>query len=107
MKKIFFVLALFSIAPVAFCQVVSSSNSIEKTTGPDGWIIHTRSSVYQVIVNENGEVIPVYFGDAAKAWFTKKNPLWTNRVQEVPVRGGFTNKIPAVEVVFADNVRDI
>ena len=52
-------------------------------------------------------MIPVYFGDAAQRTFLKKNLLWTTRIEEVPVRGGFTNKTPAAEVVFADNVRDI
>lgn len=107
MKKIFFILVLFSIASVAFCQIASSENAIEKTTSPDGWMIHTRSSIYQIIVNKNGEVIPAYYGDDAQESFLKKNALWTNRVQEVPVRGGFADKTPAVEVVFADNVRDL
>jgi len=107
MKKIFFILVLFSLASVTFCQVASLENAIEKTTSPDGWMIHTRSSVYQIIVNKNGEVIPAYYGDDAQESFLKKNALWTSRVQEVPVRGGFANKTPAVEVVFADHVRDI
>lgn len=107
MKKIFFVLFLFSIVFENFCQITSSVNPIERMTATDGWTIHTKSSVYQVIVNENNEVIPVYFGDAAQGVFTKKYPLWMNRVQEVPVRGGFANKTPAIEVVFSDNVRDI
>ena len=107
MKKIFFVLFLFSIVFENFCQITSSVNPIERMTATDGWTIHAKSSVYQVIVNENNEVIPVYFGDAAQGLFTKKYPLWMNRVQEVPVRGGFANKTPAIEVVFSDNVRDI
>ncbi len=107
MRKIVFVLGFLSIVPAGFCQVVSSSNSIEKTTTPNGWMLHTRSSVYQVIVNENGEVIPVYFGNAAQGSFSKQNTLWTNKIHEVLVRGGFANKTPAVEVVFDDNVRDI
>ncbi len=107
MKKASFTIAFLFIVSGAFCQVISSVNSIEKTNNPTGWIIHTKSSVYQVIVNEQNEVIPVYFGDAAQGTFLKKNPLWTTRIEEVPVRGGFTNKTPAAEVVFADNVRDI
>ncbi|MEO6288978.1 MAG: hypothetical protein ABIO76_03605 [Ginsengibacter sp.] len=88
--------------PAGFCQVVSSSNSIEKITTPNGWMLHTSSSVCQVIVNENGEVIPVYFGNA-KGSFSKQTTLWTNKIHEVPVRGGFANKTPAVEVVFDDS----
>ncbi len=98
---------LLAFVSFGFCQAVSLGNTIERTKNPDGWIIHTGSSVYQIIVSENKEVVPVYYGDAAQASFEMKNPLWTNNISEVPVRGGFTNKTPAVEVVFPDNVRDM
>ena len=98
---------LLAFVSFGFCQAVSPGNTIERTKNPDGWIIHTGSSVYQIIVSENKEVVPVYYGDAAQASFEMKNPLWTNNISEVPVRGGFTNKTPAVEVVFPDNVRDM
>ena len=70
-------------------------------------MIHTMSSVYQIIINKNGEVIPAYYGNVAQESFLKENALSTNKVMEVPVRGGFANKTPAVEVVFADNTRDL
>lgn len=107
MKKIFFILVLFSNPSFTFCQPASLNNIIEKTTSPDGWMIHTRSSVYQIIINKNGEVIPAYYGNDAQESFLKENALSTNKVLEVPVRGGFANKTPAVEVVFADNTRDL
>jgi alpha-galactosidase len=104
MKKIFFALAILFATCDIFCQ---TGSSIEKTNAPDGWIIHTKSSVYQIIVNENGEVVPVYYGDAVQGAFIKKSNLWNNRIQEVPVRGGFASKTPAIEVLFSDHVRDI
>jgi len=107
MKKFFLVVVFLSSFCFSFCQTVSSGNIIEKTTAPDGWFIRTNSSVYQIIVNGNGEVVPVYYGNAAQAIIEKKSPLRTYGISEVPVRGGFANKTPVMEVVFPDNVRDI
>jgi alpha-galactosidase len=105
MKRIFFASTFVLAISSAFCQVAPPSNVIEKITSPAGWLIHTRSSVYKIIINENGELVPQYYGNPEGA--SVKNPLWTGRVQEVPVRGSFANKTPALEVLFADNVRDI
>ena len=106
--KIFFLTVVFLLFfSFSFCQTVPSGNIIMKTTAPDGWLIRTKSSVYQIKVNGNGEVVPVYYGKAEQALFEKKNPLWTDKISEVPVRGGFADKTPVVEVLFPDNVRDI
>lgn len=106
MKKIFILFIFVAVMSGAFSQS-APANAIEQTTSPNGWIIHTKSAVYQLVLDDNGMIIPVYFGDAAQASFKKQNPVWNNKIAEVPVRGGFANKKPAVEVIFSDNVRDI
>lgn len=79
---------------------------IIKTDNPKGWIIRTKSSAYQLIIGANGAVKPVYYGDKAQALQGKKNPAWYEGIDEVPVRGGLPFKTPALEVIFADHVRD-
>ena len=80
---------------------------ITKVDDPRGWIIKTRSSSYQVLIDDKGNVIPAYYGSAAQTSSLKQNPHWNSQVHEVPVRGGFPGKTPMIEVVFHDEVRDI
>lgn len=84
----------------------SISKPIVKTESPKGWLIKTQSSAYQIILTANGAVKPVYYGDKAQIDEGKKNPDWFEGIDEVPVRGGLPFKTPALEVVFADHVRD-
>jgi len=82
-------------------NAVFSQNSIQ--TGSDGksWNVVTRSSVYQLRV-ENDEVRMLNYGN--KSLMERvRSPLGA----EIPVRGGFVNATPQIEVVFPDGVRDI
>jgi alpha-galactosidase len=79
---------------------------IVKTENPGGWIIKTKSSVYQIIITADGKVKPGYYGAKGQATYLKKNAAWYEGLDEVPVRGGRTAKTPMLEVVFNDNVRD-
>lgn len=83
------------------------NDTIMKTYSPEGWIIKTRSSAYQLIIDKNGKIKPVFYGAIAQAEFGKKNSSWFEDVDEIPVRGGFPDKIPMLEVIFEDNVRDV
>lgn len=93
----------FSFLPV-FAQ--RDNAPIVKTDSPQGWIVKTKSSVYQLIIATNGSVKPVYYGDKDQADYGKKNAAWYEGIDEVPVRGGLPFKTPVLEVIFADHVRD-
>jgi len=84
----------------------SDNLPIIKTESPNGWIIKTKSSAYQIIVTETGNVKPVYYGSKEQADYVKKNAAWYEGIDEVPVRGGLPFKTPMLEVVFNDHVRD-
>jgi len=88
-------------------QVKTIQNSTGKTIG---WNVLTGSSVYQMMLNDRGEVIPVFFGSRQRAeQLLRQDRARGNgpfQLNEVPVRGGFADKIPIVEVSFADNIRD-
>ncbi len=93
------------------CKVFSQIDSVVNANGKTiGWNVTTQSSVYQIMLNDKGDVIPVFFG--TKAHEEKLLPQDRSRgngpfqLNEVPVRGKFADKIPVVEVVFADNTRD-
>ncbi len=107
MKTIFLFSALF-----VSLSVFGQSGVIQETTQPKGWIIQTDASVYQLIVNRQGEVTPVYYGPKEQFNHRKPNALWnTDNIPEIPYRGGGSDlfkmpRTPLLEVVFDDNVRD-
>ncbi|MCD2422659.1 alpha-galactosidase [Niabella pedocola] len=71
-----------------------------------GWLIRTKSSAYQLLISQDKRVYPVYYGPVAQAGFKKRSGVWTQGVEELPVRGGYPTKSPLLEVVFNDQVRD-
>lgn len=83
-----------------------ADSSILTTTTPKGWIIHTKSSAYQLVVTEDKKVQQVYYGPVAQDNFIHKNAQWVGGSDEIPVRGGFPDKTPLLEVIFPDQVRD-
>lgn len=93
--------------PLIFNNAFSQSDSvIRRLTAPDGWLIQTKNSVYQLTINGNKKLLPVFYGPVQEAGFTTRNAGWYERVEEVPVRGGPATKSTALEVVFDDGVRD-
>jgi alpha-galactosidase len=86
--------------------VAAQTGPVTKTDDPKGWIIQTRSSAYQIVITEKGQVKPVYYGLKEQAGYGKKNAAWSEGIDEIPVRGGLPFKTPMLEVVFADQVRD-
>lgn len=91
----------------SFAQIDSLVNANGKIIG---WNVFTNSSVYQIMLNDRGDVIPVFFG--SKAHGEKLVPQDRSRgngpfqLNEIPVRGKFADKIPIVEVEFSDHTRD-
>jgi len=99
MKKGIILIILVSLANVIFAQ----SNAIEKNSDNTAWSIYTNSSLYQISVTDAGSVNMTYFGNKVQDVKHLKNQ-WKD---ELPVRGGYSNTTPVLEVIFADGVRDI
>lgn len=100
-------LTLFCVLSSGVQAQALDREAIMETTTPKGWLIRTVSSAYQIIVDNDGKVKPVFFGPAAQAGSPDKSGAWFKGVDEVPVRGGFPGKTPMLEVVFKDRVRDL
>ena len=83
------------------------AQEILKTSAPNGWILKTENSVYQMIIDNNQKIKHVFYGSPEQSDFRQKNAKWMQSVDEVPVRGGVPFRTPAVEVVFSDGVRDM
>jgi alpha-galactosidase len=106
-KSITLVLPLLLFVLNAFPQIDSIVDATGKVTG---WNVLTNSSVYQLTITDKGEVVPVFYGPkihaerlVAQDRSRGNGPFQLN---EIPVRGSFADKIPLVEVVFADGTRD-
>ncbi|SHJ16572.1 alpha-galactosidase [Tangfeifania diversioriginum] len=99
MKKGIILIILVSLANVIFAQ----SNVIEKNNDNTAWSIYTNSSLYQISVTDAGSINMTYFGNRVQDVKHLKNQ-WKD---ELPVRGGYSNTTPMLEVIFADGVRDI
>ena len=107
-SKIFIAFILLLTVFRASAQIESINNANEKLIG---WNIQTKNSLYQIALNDRGDVYPTYYGAKAqvKGLMTQDRSRGGNGpfpVNEVPVRGKYADKIPAVEVVFADGTRD-
>lgn len=74
------------------------------------WNLETKNAVYQLRI-DNGRIYPTYFGDIAAASTDhvqdRIRPNNPHTLEEIPVRGSFADKMPVVEAVFPDGVRDI
>ena len=89
----------------------SQAANITKIEGKTpGWDISTRHSVYQLRIDESGAIHPVFWGNKAQIGVqtgqARKRANGPFRVDEVPVRGTYADKMPVLEVVFADQTRD-
>ena len=86
----------------------SARSSIVK--GENGWVVSTDKSSLVIRV-EGTAAYPVYYGssDAIPAtWRQNRSTGYGYRIlEEVPVRGMFADKLPIVEAVFPDGVRDM
>lgn len=97
-------LLLICASLTSFAQ--QQNQEIVAVDNPKGWIIKTKSSAYQLTITSTGAVKPGYYGSIAQASYGKINAAWSETIDEVPVRGGVPFKTPALEVIYADGVRD-
>ena len=85
---------------------------IELSQNPTRWTISTENSSYQVILTEDKNLTPGYFGPLA-GLRTFEAPNWKTPAEigtilrEVPYRGGFVEMTPALEVIFPDHTREL
>ena len=104
---------LFIPVLLLFASHVAVANEIiTETKDPQGWIIQTESSTYQIAVNNIGDVVPVYYGPSAQYTNIENlsihvDPEQGSTFREVPYRGGFIRETPAIEAVVYDHTRDI
>jgi len=99
MKKQFILIVSICLANVIYSQ----SNDIVKNSENTAWSLYTDSSLYQISVTDAGSVNMTYFGNRVQDVRHLRNE-WKD---ELPVRGGYSNTTPMIEVIFADGVRDI
>lgn len=99
MKKEIFLIIFVSLSNSIFAQF----NSIVKNSDNTAWLIFTNSSLYQILVTDAGSVKMAYFGGKTQD-IQNIRKEWKD---ELPVRGGFANSTPMLEVIFADGVRDV
>lgn len=99
---------IFLCTAIRYCAAQTSAQQapIRRTTHPDGWLIRTRSSAYQLIITSAGQVCPVYYGALAAADHPDPEALWAPRVPEVPARKGSAAETTVLEVVFHDRDRE-
>lgn len=91
---------------IAFGQNIKKQNIITELKAPQGWMIQTRSSAYQLYITPGKSIRPVFYGSREQAESKVKNSQWFDGIEEVPVRGGLPFKTPALEVIYNDNVRE-
>jgi alpha-galactosidase len=103
MKRLFFIHFFVCLSVSILAQQNPVITAVES---PKGWLLKTNSSAYQVMINATGIVKLGYYGSSAQASYQSKNAAWSEAVDEVPVRGGTAFKTPALEVIYADGVRD-
>ena len=80
--------------------------SAQVTTGADqkSWQLETRHMTYALKV-VNGQLLAGWYGPRLSQPESMLTPFQGK--PEVPVRGGVPNKMPVLEVVFADGTRDL
>jgi alpha-galactosidase len=104
-KKMLWMILIAIFAGNTFAAVIT------ETQNPKGWKIETASSIYQIAVASDGVVIPVYYGPKGnmtqlREADVKVDPKIGSVIREVPIRGGFIEQTPAVEVIYYDGTRD-
>jgi alpha-galactosidase len=101
MKITFTVFLMMFASFTAFSQDV-----IKKLDNPNGWLITTKSSAYQLTISSGKRITPVFYGSKEQAEFKAQTNNWVTRVEEIPVRGAYGKKLPVLEVIYPDHVRD-
>jgi alpha-galactosidase len=109
----------FQIAAILLSSVVCM-NSFGQTTAPivvakEGettiWKIQTARSLYEIGLASDGIVVPLYYGPKDGPTSVPTDRLNVDAkigstMREIPFRGGLGEQVPAIEVAYADGVRD-
>lgn len=105
MKKTLFTLLISSLFSIGFAENIKKMDA-----KGSGWNITTANAVYQIRIDEKGTVYPSFFGAKAhETVLAEQGRVRHNGpflLEEVPVRGHYADKMPILEVIYADNTRD-
>ncbi len=99
-------------ASLIICSQASAAQAVRFDHDPDRWTVTTANSTYQVILAEDKNLTPGYFGPLSGERLFD-SPEYRNREKigtlrrEIPYRGGFVEMTPALEVVFPDGSREL
>ena len=99
-------------ALIVFCPAAHALQAIRFEHNPDRWTITTYRSTYQVIITEDKNLTPGFFGPLSgerlydDPEYRNSKKVGTFR-REIPYRGGFVEMTPALEVVFPDGNREL
>ncbi|HUU27438.1 MAG TPA: alpha-galactosidase [archaeon] len=89
----------------------AGADVIRVDQNPTRWTISTLHSTYQVILTEDNNLAPGYFGPLSGARLFEapeyKNTESGTVLREIPYRGGFVELTPALEVIFPDRTREL
>src|SRR5689334_15062041 len=103
-----------------FMSLIACMDSFGQTTQPivatqeagtTLWKIQTAHSLYEIGLASDGIVVPLYYGpkDGPTNVLTDRLTVSAkigSTMREIPFRGGLGEQLPAIEVVYADGVRD-
>ena len=101
-------------------SLMACSDALGQTTQPiiaaqeagtTVWKIQTAHSLYEIGLASDGIVVPLYYGPREGPASVPTDRLNVSAkigstMREVPFRGGLGEQVPAIEVVYADGVRD-
>lgn len=95
----------------AFGQTTTQPIVASQEAGTTAWKIQTARSLYEIGLASDGIVVPLYYGPADGPTSVPTDRLNVSAkvgstMREIPFRGGLGEQVPAIEVVYADGVRD-
>lgn len=93
-----------------FCMTASATGIKKTDSKGSGWNIITANAVYQIRIDDKGTVYPVFYGAKAhETILAEQERIRQNGpflLEELPVRGQYADKMPILEVIYADKTRD-
>lgn len=107
-----FVILVFCFLLSLFVVKTSTAQVIQISDNPTRWTITMQNATYQVILTQDKNLTPGYFGTLSGERLFEE-PNWKipsiegTLLREIPYRGGFVEMTPALEVIFSDNTREL
>src|SRR5579872_7384935 len=85
--------------------------TVAQEAGTTVWKIHTANSLCEIGLASDGIVVPLYYGSLDGPITLPTDRLNVDAkigsiLREIPFRGGLGEQVPAIEVLYADGVRD-